>query len=149
MKHELEKIRLELCRLRATVEETDATVPLRKVLDMAYEAVDHAFYEAVRVDDPTENATTYGTGERCICPHCGKLIKELFDDGYTTGEHYEMHCPHCQAHYTVLVENVYSTVNIVLDDAASGICWKCFHWAHKAGECEPYKMDCACSENTE
>lgn len=148
LKEKLSRMQIQITEMRAEVGSDDATKPLRKILDMAGEVVVHALWEAVRVDDPTENSTRYGTGSNCLCPHCGQLITEVFDDVYYEGEHEDMFCPHCEAHHTIQVESVFALVNISLDDNP-GVCQKCFHWEHLPGECEPHGVKCACQENTE
>ncbi len=149
MKQKLKRLWSEIEDLKKDLALSNRTVPLRETLKMAQEALVTAIHESVRLDDPVENSPRYGTGERCICPHCGELIKELFDDVYMLGEHYEMTCPHCEASYSVAIDNVYALVSIVLHDASDGVCQRCFHWQHAAGKCEPYRGPCACQENTE
>jgi hypothetical protein len=146
LKDRLEALRAEIHRIKAPLgDKSDTTEPLRQILNIAYRALDSACYEAVRIDDTTENAITFGTGERCLCPHCGVLIKHIFDEAYTEGEHYEMSCGECEAQFTVLVESVHALLNISLDE--DGVCQKCFHWSHSSGQCEPYSVKCNCQEN--
>lgn len=148
LKQKLERLRDELAEIKTTIGKKDKTrVPLWRIVDCAETVVIHALHEAARDGDPVENATTYGLGSRCFCPHCGALLEELFDDVYTEGEYCDRQCPHCEAHHRVYVWDVFALASISLEE--HGVCQRCFHWEHAAGKCEPHGVQCACQEASE
>ena len=148
-KERLERIRAELKSITASLPSEENFEPLKLVLKSADAYVDQALHETVSIEDPIPGRTRYGTADRAVCPHCGKLNKLLFDDVYYEGEQYDLSCDHCRAEWWVNVSDVTAITTVGLYGAGDGYCLTCHHWAHEPGKCEPYKMECPCPEGSD